>query len=109
MGELGRRHPRYRRYAREIREQLADGASGGRPHVNRSSVQLSVPSADEALHFGVNVTFSARWEGAAPAPPALLEIAEAGIARRAERISAGYRLTASNRMKVALNAALVNW
>ena len=109
MGELGRRHLRYRRYAREIREQLADGASGGRPHSNRSSVQLRIPSADEALHFGVNVTFSGRWEGAAPAPPTLLEIAEAGIARRAERISVGYRLTASSRVKTELNATLVNW
>ena len=71
--------------------------------------ELSLPSVDGRLRFTVTVFVEARWGGADPAPPALLDIAQHGIATRAEQVAGRHSLTAQNRLRYALNADLHRW
>ncbi|SFT36640.1 hypothetical protein SAMN04487904_101517 [Actinopolyspora lacussalsi subsp. righensis] len=80
------------------------------PCSDRSSTDgLSLPSADEPLHFDVSLSLEAYWGGNVPAPSALMDIAWAGLIHRAAEVSRQHALTATERLRVELNAALVVW
>ncbi|MEU8633428.1 hypothetical protein AB0C38_14750 [Amycolatopsis sp. NPDC048633] len=64
---------------------------------------------DGRLRFTVTVFVEARWGGAAPAPPALLDIALHGVARRADDVARRHPLTAQERLRYGLNADLHRW
>src|SRR5699024_6673568 len=67
-----------------------------------------LPSADRALPFSVTVTVYTWWS-IVEAETTSSDVALAGIARRAEQVSARHRLTACERVRCELNAALLHW
>lgn len=97
------------------REEVVSGRAGlavEEPVPARSGTttcNVSLPSIDEPLHFNATISFEARWGGNAPAPPSLHDIAWTGIVHRAEEISRLRALTAAERLRAELNAALLAW
>ncbi|WP_007025912.1 hypothetical protein [Saccharomonospora iraqiensis] len=71
--------------------------------------ELTLPSADDYLRFTVTVRAEARWRGAGQAPPALTDVAAAGLSRRGEVVSREYTLTEARRVRGELNRVLLNW
>ncbi|WP_197289793.1 hypothetical protein [Saccharothrix sp. NRRL B-16348] len=76
--------------------------------VTSGEVTMSLPSADKPLPFHVTLVVEAKCPEDPP-PPALLDIANEGVARRAERLSGQYALTAADRLRGALSTALNGW
>lgn len=74
-----------------------------------TSSTLSLASADDRLRFTVSLFVEARWVGADPAPLTLLDIAQHGVARRAEDVACHHSLTSQERLRCALNANLHHW
>lgn len=101
---------RHRREAREDITSANTEAPRDGPFSTRSSADdLPLPSADESLHFNVGLSLEARWDGNASAPSSASDIAWAGIIRRAEEVSRQHALTATDRLRVELSAALAEW
>jgi hypothetical protein len=89
-------------------EERAALAISQPPHVT-ATTRLSLPSVDDRLRFTVTVFVEVRWGGADQAPPALLDIALHGVARRADFVARRYPLTAQERLRYELNADLHRW
>ncbi|MEU6132381.1 hypothetical protein ABZ805_24660 [Saccharopolyspora sp. NPDC047091] len=108
MAALGRRRAN-RRYARELREQLGVRGETAAAAAPRSHVSFDLASADESFRFRAELTFWVRWAGSDPHHPAAVDIAAAGVMRRAEQISVRYRITECERLRAELNVELSNW
>lgn len=83
-----------------------DAGSANQDHVRAT---LHLVSADNSLYFTADIAFRARWGGNDKVPEGLWDIARSGITHRAEEVSRQYRLTASERVRAELNAALAPW
>ncbi|MCX2729484.1 hypothetical protein OOZ19_04480 [Saccharopolyspora sp. NFXS83] len=81
----------------------------GWPHDSRSDTSQALPSADGHMHFHAKISFWTWWDGTEPSPPALLDIAKAGIIRRAEKVSVRRSITDCDRLRTELNTELMNW
>lgn len=77
------------------------------PQAARATCELA--SADEAMPFTAHFVFWPWWGGSDRAPESLWDVARSGIIRRAEKVSTQYRLTATERVRSELNAALLPW
>ena len=101
--------------ARSNRRRCRDGSAEHtevaipQPPTAAASVRLSLPSIDDRLEFVVTLFFEARWDGADPAPPAMLDIARHGIAMRADEVARRHPLTAQERLRCDLNTGLHRW
>lgn len=92
-------------WQRRDSEEAADGPVNPQP--SRSTFELA--SADDAMRFTADVVFWPWWGGNDKAPESLWDVARSGIIRRAEEVSTQYRLTATERVRSELNAALLPW
>jgi hypothetical protein len=91
----------WRRYSEEV--------AAGPVSQQYSQAAYQLPSADNNLHFVADLGVLAWWGGKGEAPESLWDIARSGIVRRAEKISSQYRLTAADRVRAEINAALITW
>ncbi|MGK4591676.1 hypothetical protein [Amycolatopsis sp. w19] len=98
---------RSKRWRRQ--KEAAKYAAIPRPLPIGAPTELSLPSVDDRLRFTVTVFVEAQWGGVCPAPPALLDIARHGVARRADDVARHHPLTAQERLRCELNANLHRW